>query len=209
MKPLRLLLPLLFVAGAAFAQATYSWDFSKSTGTGGAAETPDASGQFALVFASGATVAADAGSPGGQALVLDGSQAEPGQTARATAPWPGASIALRFKPSGQGPERQTIVAFGNAYELRYVTKGQRLEFIVFTADRKFTITQIRAAAGAWHDVRAVFADGRLRLTVGKDVKEAALPAGVTIDARGTRVRVGRQGDRAFAGSLASLTIAAP
>jgi hypothetical protein len=119
------------------------------------------------------------------------------------------AIALRFKPSGQGPDRQTVVAFGNAYELRYVPKNQRLEFIVFTSDRKFTIAQVRAAAGAWHDVQAVFRDGRLRLAVGKDVKEAALPAGVTIDARGTRIRVGRQGDRAFAGSLASLAIAAP
>lgn len=203
MKLHRLLLSTAALAAASLtALADYSWDFSAATGSGGSAEVPESSGTFPLVFATGASVATDAGK---NVLTLSGEQAEPGQTARALPVFPSAEIKLKFKPSGQGPDRQTLVVFGNAYELRYTTRGN-LEFIVFHPEKKFTIAQVKATAGQWHDVTATYKSGKLTLTVGKTTVEKSLPAGIDIEGKGTRLRVARQGERAFAGSIASLTI---
>lgn len=203
MKLHRLLLTTAaFAAASLTALAEYSWDFSAATGSGGSAEVPESSGTFPLVFATGATVTTDAGK---NVLTFSGEQAEAGQTARALPAFPSAEINLKFKPTGQGAERQTLIVFGNAYELRYTTRGN-LEFIVFHPERKFTIAQAKVAAGQWHEVKATYQAGKLTLSVGKTNVEKSLPAGVDIEAKGTRLRVARQGERAFSGSIASLTI---
>jgi len=198
----------LLLTSAAFAAATlttladYSWDFAAASGSGGSAEVAETSGTFPLVFATGASVTTDAGK---NVLTLSGEQTDAGQTARALPVFPSVEINLKFKPSGQGPDRQTLVVFGNAYELRYTTRGN-LEFIVFHPEKKFTIAQVKAPAGQWHDVKATYQGGKLTLTLGKTTVEKSLPAGIDIEGKGTRLRVGRQGDRAFAGSIASLSI---
>jgi hypothetical protein len=201
-------LPKLLLTSAAFAAASltalaeFSWDFAAASGSGGSAEVAETSGTFPLVFATGASVTADAGK---NVLDLSGDQAEAGQTARALPAFPSVEINLKFKPTGKGADRQTLVAFGNAYELRYNTRGN-LEFIVFHPEKKFTIAQVKVAPGQWHEVKATYQGGKVTLSLGKTTVEKSLPAGIDIEAKGTRLRVGRQGDRAFAGSIASLSI---
>lgn len=202
-------LPLILAALSASALADYSWNFGQASGSAGAVDAPDASGSATLVFASGTGVVADASAPGGSALVFDGTQKDPGQTARALESFPAIEISLKFKPGATGPDAQTLVSVSASYEIRYNRKRGHLEFIVFHPEKKFVIVQNKIAPGAWNDVKAVFRDGKLALTVGTVTKEAALPAGVAIDPKGTRLRIGRQGDRIFVGALADLSIKAP
>ncbi len=205
--PRLLLAPVACLTLATAAFADYTWDFSQATGSNGAVDAPEATGVHTLAFATGAQIADDAGAPKGKALVLDGTQKDPGQTPRALEAFPSVEIRLKLKPAGSGPDRQTLVAFGNAYEIRYTTKGV-LEFIVFHPEKKFTIAQVKVPANQWTDVKATYQGGKLVLTAGKATKEATLPAGIDIEAKGTRLRVGRQGDRAFVGSIAELSIKA-
>lgn len=205
--PKLLLLPAALAALSLSAFADYAWDFSKASSSGGAVDAPDASGNATLAFANGASIADDAAAPSGKILVLDGTQENPGQTARAVEAFPSVEIKLKLKPAGTGPDRQTILAFGNAYELRYNTKGN-LEFIVFHPEKKFTIAQVKVPAGQWTDVKATYQGGKVVLTAGKATKEAVLPAGIDIEAKGTRIRVGRQGERAFVGAIAELSFKA-
>lgn len=204
--PKLLLVPAALAAFTLTAFADYTWDFSKATGSGGAVDASDASGNAVLAFANGATIADDA-ALGTKVLVLDGNQENPGQTARAVEAFPSVELKLKFKAAGNGPDRQTLVAFGNAYEIRYYTKGV-LEFIVFHPEKKFTIARVNIAANQWHDVKATYQGGKVVLTVGKNTKEATLPAGIDIEPKGTKIRVGRQGDRAFIGSIAELSFKA-
>jgi predicted small integral membrane protein len=201
-----LLAAAAFIATSLTTFANLAWDFSTARAQNGAIEVPDSSGNFTLAFATGASVGEDGGA---RVLVLDGSQKGPGITTRATASFPDVQINLRFKGTGRGGDRQTLLRWGVAYELRYLAQRGALEFIVYYPPNKFTSVQVNAPAGQWHDARATFVGDKLALQVGKNVKETRLPAGSMPEVKGTLVRVGHQGDRLFVGALAALSINAP
>lgn len=210
MKALRLIVLLTVAAtGAVLAPAqeavSYLWKFAAATEEGGRVQIMDASGRNALTFPSGARVEVDPKAPGGRVVLLSGEQEE-GVTARTIEPLPAVQIEINFKPTGATPETQTLVALNAAYELRYNAKRKQLEFIVFHADKKYTIVRNNIAPNAWNYATATFLDGKATLAIGKAAKDLLLPAGTVVDPKPARMRVGRQSARPFVGAIAELSI---
>lgn len=115
-----------------------------------------------------------------KSAVFSGQQTMPFRsTAAVDVPTGALQVSLAFNASANATtDEQTLLRHGN-WEIRYSSAKQRLLFIVWHDTKEYTLVAVPAEAGVWHQVKASFEAGQMKLEVDGVAKstEAKGPLG--------------------------------
>lgn len=213
------LLPLLIasVLFPSFSQAQQDeekviafWQTSQST-VSEAVSTPlrDTVGGRDIIgtAATTARILADAGAPGGKALVFDGQQTEPLKTSGKVTHPGNVALTLWVRPEFGAPF-QSIVYFYRSFELRYFQNQGQIKLIVWPEGETRTVELgAPVKVGVWNAIHASVRGRTMELLVNGRLYSSVIPADrPTVPPFSGFMTIGHGNERPFKGGLAEIML---